>query len=146
VIESRFQHRGACRCGALRISYHCDQPPEKLIPRACQCEFCRPKSASYVSAPQGRLEVRLRDRRMLYAHVFGTGTAEFMHCAFCNEMVFVRSEVDGRVYALVVAQALLEMPPGASGRSVDYASESLAERLSRRAANWIPELELIEDA
>ena len=146
MTEYRYAHEGGCRCGALRIHYACNRSLEELAPRACQCEFCLPRNFSYISAPEGRLEVRVRDRRMLYAHVFGTGTAEFMHCAICNHAVYVRSEIEGRTYGLVVAQALCTAALPEIAKPVDYDEESLEQRLSRRADNWIPELELIEDA
>jgi hypothetical protein len=87
----------------------------------------------------------VRDRRLLYAHVFGTGTAEFMHCAICNHLVFARSQIEGHTYGLVVAQALGYSAVARTPRPVSYADESLEERLARRAAHWIPELEIIED-
>ena len=143
--EFRYRHEGGCRCGALQIHYFCDDSPKELAPRACQCHFCLPRGASYLSASSSRLEVRLRDRRYLYAHVFGTGTAEFMHCAFCNHLVFVQSQIDGSTYGLVVAQALADVAASNPGRPVSYADESLAERLARRAEYWIPELKIIEN-
>lgn len=146
MSEYRYRHEGSCRCGALRIGYECDLPLDELALRACQCHFCLPRGATYLSAPSGRLEVRLRDRRFLYAHVFGTGTAEFMHCAFCNHLVFVRSQIDGKTYGLVVAGALVDPSVAGAPRAVAYGSESLAERLARRAAHWIPDVEIIEDA
>jgi hypothetical protein len=145
VSEYRYRHEGGCGCGALRIGYLCDLSLEELTLRACQCHFCLPRGASYLSAPSGRLEVRLRERGFLYAHVFGTGTAEFMHCAFCNHLVFVRSHIQGNTYGLVLAQALDDSAAASAPRAVSYADESLAERLARRAAHWIPELEIIED-
>ena len=145
MTEHRYSHEGSCRCGSLRIHFHCDSALEALRARSCQCEFCLPRGASYVSDTTGRLEVRVRDRRLLYAHVFGTGTADFMHCARCNHLVFVRSRIDGRNYALVVVQALNAGAELAGTGPVDYHCESLPQRLSRRAASWIPDLEVVED-
>jgi hypothetical protein len=83
---------------------------------------------------------------MVYAHLFETQTAEFMHCARCNELVYVRCDIDGRSYGLVVAGALLTPPPLATQRSVDHAGESLTQRLERRMSHWIPDIVTIEDA
>lgn len=144
MSEYSYQHSGGCACGAVTIRLHCNRSAAELEPRACQCSFCRPRSASYVGDADARLEVRVRDKRYLYAHVFGTGTADFMHCGRCNHAVYVTSRVEGREYALVCFQAL---DPGAvSGamRSVDFDDESLEERLARRARTWIPELEVVE--
>ena len=139
MTDYRFQHPGGCACGAVTFLFHCNQALEELKPRACQCEFCRPRGASYVSAADGRLEVRVRDLRYLYAHSFGTFTADFMHCGRCNHLVYVTSEIDGQLRGLVLAQALRD-EVGAAPAEADYDEESLEQRLARRAANWIPEL------
>ena len=125
MSDYAFQHAGGCRCGAVRYQLHCQLDLDELALRACQCEFCLPRGWSYLSAPCGRLEVRVRDRRYLYAHVFGTGTADFMHCGLCNHLVFVRSEIEGRLYGLVLAQALDSEVAVADSQAMDYAGETL---------------------
>lgn len=143
MSDFRYQHPGACSCGAVNYLLHCDLDLDELAPRACQCEFCLPGGASYVSVPAGRLEVRVRDRRYLYAHVFGTFTADFMHCGLCNDLVYVSTEIDGRTLGLVVQQTM-QGDIDAAPSLADYEGETLENRLARRADNWIPELVLRE--
>lgn len=143
MADYRFQHPGGCACGAITYFLHCNQDLDELTPRACQCEFCLPRAASYVSAAGARLEVRVRDLRYLYAHVFGTYTADFMHCGRCNHLVYVSSEIDGRVRGLVLAQSLRDVID-APATGTHYDDESLEQRLARRAATWIPELVVLE--
>ena len=139
----RYQHRGGCRCGAVQYLWHCNQRLAELSPRACQCEFCQPRGARYLSATDSRLEVQLRDSRFVYAHVFGTYTADFMHCGRCNDLVYVSCEHDGRLLGLVVQQSLREQVQLSAGEC-DFDQETLEQRLARRAANWIPELVVVE--
>lgn len=139
MSDFTFQHAGGCRCGAVRYDLHCNLDLDKLALRACQCEFCLPRGARYISMPDAHLEVQVRDKRFLYAHVFGTGTADFMHCGRCNDLVYVSSEIEGRTRALVVENTL-EGELSAQPDAMDYDGESLDERLARRAANWIPTL------
>ena len=138
--EYPFRHAGACECGAVRFVYFCQQPLGTLTARACQCLYCRPRSASYLSDSQAALHVQVKDLRYLYAHRFGSNTADFMHCVGCNMQVFVRSEIQGREYALVSAPALHEFAQLQNFAPMDYDGESLARRLSRRSQRWIPEL------
>ena len=145
MSEHPFQHRGGCECGAVSFVYHCSQPLTDLVARACQCEFCLPRGASYLSEADARLQVQFRNGRYIYAHSFGTNTADFMHCAVCNTLVYVKSEIDGRDYALVVATALLEYELLDSQGPVDYAGEELTDRLQRRAEHWISHLEVAAD-
>ena len=144
MSEFAYRHSGGCACGAVTFRYHCNRPAAELEPRACQCSFCRPRAASYVGGGEGRLEVRVRDRRFLYAHVFGTGTADFMHCGRCNHAVYVSSRIDGREYALVCFDALDLDVEAAGPQPMDFDDESLDERLARRAKTWIPDLEVLE--
>ena len=138
--DYEHQHPGACECGAVKLVYQCGQAMPDIAARSCQCLYCAPRGASYLSHAQAALHVQVRDLRYLYAHRFGTGTADFMHCSVCNMQVFVCSEIEGRTYALVSAPALQEFEQLQNFSAVDYDGETLAQRLSRRRQFWIPEL------
>jgi hypothetical protein len=143
MTEMKHHHAGGCDCGAIEFEYTCSLPLAELSARACQCNFCRPQATSYLSEPGASLRVMLPDSRYLYAHCFGTRSADFMHCAVCNALVFVKSEIEGHQYALVVARALKEPPICNAAVAVDYAAENLEQRLQRRAQRWIGQLEVV---
>lgn len=136
-------HSGACDCGAVHFTFYCSRELAALVARECQCKYCQPRRASYVSDTRGMLRVEVRDTRYLYSHCFGTRSADFVHCARCNTLVFVKSVIEGREYALVVANRLTDFPALAPARAVDFDAESLAVRLQRRAETWIPLLEVV---
>jgi hypothetical protein len=136
-------HPGACECGAVRFKFYCSQDLAGLVARECQCEYCQPRRASYVSDTEGMLRVEVKDTRYLYSHRFGTRSADFMHCARCNALVYVKSLIEGREYALVVANRLVDFPALAPAHAVDFNAESLPGRLQRRAESWIPALEVL---
>lgn len=142
MIDYSFQHRGGCECGAVTFTYHSHRPLSELTARACQCEFCLPRSATYLSEPDARLQVELKDHRYVYSHSFGTNTADFMHCAVCNKLVYVKSAIDGHDYALVVVAALYDSAQLALPGAVDYDGEGVSERLQRRAQRWIAHLDV----
>ncbi len=144
MADYPFQHPGGCDCGAVQFTYHCHQPLAELAARACQCEYCLPRAASYLSDSDALLVVQVKDSRYLYAHSFGTRTADFMHCAVCNTLVYVKSEIDGRDYALVAAPALAESQQLKISAPVDYDGEALAQRLQRRSQRWIAHVEIVE--
>ena len=139
-------HSGACECGAVRFKFSCSEDLASLVARECECEYCQPRHASYVSDVRGMLRVEVKDTRYLYSHCFGTRTADFVHCARCNALVFVKSLIEGREYALVVANRLTDFLALAPARAVDFDAESLPVRLQRRAESWIPLLEVVEIA
>ena len=145
MTELNYCHAGACGCGAVRFEYHSHPPLGELEPRACQCEYCLPGNQRYLSEPEGLLRVSMRDQRWVYAHRFGTRTADFMHCARCNELVYVRCEIEGQHYALVVVNALESADQLLDPQPVDYDGEALAGRLDRRSSRWIGRLEVVEE-
>jgi len=145
VNDDSFEHPGRCECGAVSVSYRCAQPLEKLTARACQCDYCRPRALAYLSEPSASLRVTLRDQRYLYAHSFGTHTADFYHCAVCNTPVFVKSYIDGRDYTLAVANALDGFAELGGQVETQLDEETLAERLQRRSATWIGGFEMVEN-
>jgi hypothetical protein len=145
VNDYPYEHPGHCECGAVSFSYRCAQPLEKLAARACQCDYCRPRALAYLSEPNTFLRVTLGDQRYLYAHSFATHTADFYHCALCNTPVFVKSHIDGRDYALVVANALDGFAELGASVETRLDEESLAERLQRRSGTWIGGFEMVEN-
>jgi len=80
----------------------------------------------------------VRDRSRVSDYAFGTGTAAFHVCSACGVVPVVTSRVDGRLYAVVnvntfddVDAALLSRAPS------NLEGETEADRLARRARNWI---------
>lgn len=144
MSEPVYEYHGSCECGAVSMSYCSPVPLQEQAARACQCQFCAPRNAAYLSHTRASLKVSVRDRRWLYVHRFATASADFFHCARCNTQIFVLSEVEGHTYALVSAERLEDFAVMGAITAVDYGSEVLAERLARRAQSWIPELHIIE--
>ncbi|MFB9159454.1 GFA family protein [Chromobacterium violaceum] len=131
---------GACHCG--NISFELDWPDGDAIPaRRCGCGFCRKHGGVWTASPGGRLAVTLRDRRRVSHYRFGTGTADFHICSDCGVAPLVTSEIGGRLHAVVSVNAF-ETPDLPLGDAVDvsFDGESEAERLARRARNWIPDV------
>ena len=144
MVDYPYEYSGGCECGSVSFSYRCSTPIDEWGVRACQCEYCVPKNARYISDATASLQVTVHDRRVLYAHSFGTRTADFMHCALCNSLVYVVSEIDEHSYALVVADALEQRGALGSATPFDYDDEQLGARLDRRAERWIRRFELVE--
>jgi hypothetical protein len=138
MTDSNRIYHGSCACGAVRIEYYTGQSLSQQTGRTCQCSFCSPRQSMYLSNSGGELHVLLKDPRYLYAHRFASRSAAFMHCAVCNEEVYVLTQVDGRDYGLVNAKALDERDLVTHSTHVDYEGEALAQRLQRRANAWIP--------
>jgi len=128
--------RGSCHCGNVEFALFTEKSVDSLVPRRCSCSMCRRHGASYVSDPSARLTLRYQDRSLLSAYRFGHGTAQWMICSRCGVLTAVLCEIDGRLRAVVRVQSMLEHSFLGPEVSTDFESESVAERLERRARTW----------
>jgi hypothetical protein len=135
---------GRCHCG--NIAFTLDWRPEPVVipARACGCTFCSKHGGLWTSCPQGALTVRFRDRARIAEYEFGTRTAQFLVCRECGVAPVAISRIDGRLHAVVSVRALEGLDPAwvQPAVSADYDGESTADRLARRARNWIGTVEV----
>lgn len=130
--------RGGCHCGNIRIDLETATDPAHTDVRACQCSFCRKHNALAISDPEGQVTIRVREERDLSRYEFGLRTATYIVCARCGAYVAaVTNDGSSRAIAIVMtlddASAFTRSP-----RSVDYDSETRAERTARRQRQWTP--------
>jgi hypothetical protein len=134
---------GACHCGNL--SFELDWPDGIAMPaRRCGCGFCRKHGGVWTAAPGARLTVALRQPQRVSRYRFGTGAADFHICSDCGVVPLASSEIDGRLYAVVSVNAF-ETPglPISDALDVSFEGESEADRLARRARNWIADVSFV---
>ncbi|POB00427.1 hypothetical protein C2134_01360 [Chromobacterium sinusclupearum] len=131
---------GSCHCG--NISFDLDWPDAQSIPaRRCGCSFCRKHGGVWTAAPAAGLAVTMRDPQRVSRYRFGTATADFHICSDCGVVPLVSSEIEGRLYAVVSVNAF-ETPDLSISAALDvsFDGESEADRLARRARNWIADV------
>lgn len=129
---------GACHCGNLRYTLDWAPEPESIPARACTCTFCVKHGGVWTACAGGRLDVVVRDPQRVSRYVFGTRTADFHVCAVCGVVPLATSDIDGRLYAVVNVNTFEALDPGLLRHSSsDLDGETQAERLERRARNWI---------
>lgn len=78
---------GGCHCGNLSLSVQLADPPRNYVSRACDCDFCCKHGASYISDPDGRLEIGVGNERLIGRYRQGSGTAEMLVCCNCGVLV-----------------------------------------------------------
>lgn len=130
---------GACHCG--NISYRLDWPgPFPEIPvRACGCDFCTMRGATYTSHRDAVLEAVVNDPRYLSKYRFATETADFYVCSRCGAVPFVTCSIDGRLHGVVNVNTFQGVDRSAFQRAAtDFDGESTGDRLDRRGRTWIP--------
>jgi len=135
---------GRCHCGKLEFTLA--WPEATAIPaRACGCSFCRKHGGLWTSHPQAALTVRIGDRACVAEYEFGTKTAQFLVCRDCGVALVAVSRIEGRLYAVVSVRALEGVDPATVQAAVgtDFEGETTADRLARRARNWIGTVEIV---
>jgi hypothetical protein len=132
-------YTGSCHCGAIAFDYRTSQSPDRWRVRACQCSFCRAHSALSTSDPSSTIAFRECQAGLLQRYRFGLRTADFLLCRACG--VYIGAEIQtmtGR-FGIINVNALRPIPQLlAPAVSMEYGSEAIEERISRRETRWSP--------
>jgi len=136
-------HAGGCHCGALRWEFEGGAPFSTLVPRACDCDFCRRHHAAWVSNPQGRLRLQAAVAA-LQRYRQGSGQAEFLLCRDCGVLVaVVAGREDGDLIGAANRNAF-DARDGFAGETVVSPRLLAADaKLARWSQVWMP-VELVE--
>jgi hypothetical protein len=134
--------RGGCHCGGLHIEFSTHADSAHLVPRACDCAFCRKHGAAWVSDPAGRLRIAIAETQVLASYEQGSQTARFRLCARCGVLVAVTYAHGDRLFGAVNATCLDD--PTAFGSPVPASPQRLSceEKTDRWVRLWIPGVEL----
>lgn len=130
---------GGCHCGNLTVSFETELTPGDLVPRACQCSFCRKHSTAALSDPAGRLTFTAADPAQLNRYTFGLGSTEFLICRTCGVYAGAFMPDGDGAYANVMA-GVLDARDAITDATVPVhrSQENLEERRTRRRAMWTP--------
>lgn len=135
---------GGCHCRALRYALH--WPDDSLLPaRRCGCTYCTRFNGTWTSHRGARLVLECTVAPQRYR--FGTKTADFIHCPRCGVVVIAVDDAGDAPRAVVNVNTLDDrdsLPFDFSDS--DFDGESRDDRLARRAARWIPAVEIHEPA
>lgn len=133
--------RGSCHCGRLRVEFSTSENPASIVPRACDCSFCRKHGAAYVSDPAGRLLVT---GALIDAHEYqqGSNAARFLVCRHCGVLMAVVYKDGSRIHGAVNASCLDDDP--GLGEPVPASPQTLApdEKVTRWREMWVPDVVL----
>jgi hypothetical protein len=134
-----MDHQGGCHCGNIHVRVRLSKPPQDNPLRACTCSFCRSHSPRMVSDPGGLFEVWADDWSLVENYRFGTGTCDFLICRHCGVFIAAVSEMMAGARAVVNVNCLSDRERFTSVPAVhDFEGETVEDRLSRRATNWMP--------
>lgn len=136
--------RGYCPCRNFELNWQ--TVDYSLIPRACQCDYCRNRSVSYVSKSGSGFSVHVHKPESYIVVRHGSGTAAFHECSFCDTVVFVSAEIDGQTYG-AINSACIRNPHGfGTAVATDSNNQGLSEKTRRWRQNWCTPVRLTTGA
>jgi hypothetical protein len=92
-----------------------------------------------LSDPEGSFEVRADDWSSVERYRFGTRTSDFLICRHCGVLIAAVTELSEGVRAVVNVNCLDDRGRFTSIPMMhDFDGETIDNRSSRRAANWMP--------
>ncbi|NND66146.1 MAG: hypothetical protein HKN19_01045 [Halioglobus sp.] len=125
---------GRCPCGNLSI--HWQTVDYSVVPRACQCSYCREHGAAWVSKPGTRVRLGVRDQLGYRVVQQGSETAQFYECDHCGAVLVATVEAEGDTYGALNARHLRNPQGFAAPVEVDYSGQDAAEKVARWRSNW----------
>lgn len=126
--------RGGCHCNNIQITWHVID--FSLVPRACQCDYCRARGARYVSKSGSRFEVSIRDSKLHRTIQHGSNSARFHECTNCDQLVFVTALIEGEMYGVLNAHQLINKAGFGTPVEADYSDQSATQKMHRWRQNW----------
>ncbi|MEO8002844.1 MAG: aldehyde-activating protein [Arenimonas sp.] len=103
---SLYLCKGGCHCGNIRFNAVLAFNPESFSPRACDCDYCTMHAATYLSDPDGSLEISIKGDDQVSRYRQGGNMASFISCRICGVLVAVTHEADGVIYGAINTKAL----------------------------------------
>lgn len=79
--ECSFDFEAACHCGAVQLALSLPEAP--LLPRRCNCSYCRRRGTMVISVPVGGLRI-VQGEEALRLYQFKTNTARHYFCGICG--------------------------------------------------------------
>ncbi len=125
---------GSCRCNNISVAWK--NVDFSLVPRECLCDYCSAKGAAYVSKSGTVVEVSIRKEKMHTVQKHGSQQAKFHECTYCGDVVFVAATVEGDQYCAVNVNCLESRERFPDATSVNFSSQSPAEKFERWKRNW----------
>ena len=130
---------GGCHCRNIRVGLRLSKPPEDNPLRACTCSFCRSHNPRMLSDPAGSFEVWADDWSLVERYRFGTRTCDFLICRRCGVFIAAVAEMTDGLRAVANVNCIDDRGRFTSPPMMhEFQGETVDNRQSRRAANWMP--------
>jgi len=127
---------GKSHCGNLSFRMETQLSNKELVPRECDCSFCRSHGAKCLSDSSGSATIYVADASLVRRYRFGLRTADFLVCGRCGVYLgaAITSGGECRVTLNLRATRFHDWP----STVVSYDGETAEDRVARRMEKWTP--------
>ena len=136
--------RGNCSCNNISLSWQ--NFDLSLVPRKCDCDYCRVRDAAYVSKSGTAVELTIRKADMYNVTRHGSKQADFHECTFCRDVVMVTAAIQGNLYGALNVNCLHGRERFVEPVVVDFSGQAPHEKLERWMANWCQPVRIVSQS
>jgi len=86
---------GKCSCGRTNVTLSLPKVLDQYSPWACDCDFCNSRNISYISHPDGELEIESIEP--LHIQRQGSNQASFITCNCCKSVIAASLQLENRL-------------------------------------------------
>jgi len=126
---------GQCHCGETNIKLRLPEPLEKYSPRACDCDFCIANNISYLSHPNGELDIESIEKLEIQKQ--GSNQASFITCNNCKTVIAAALEYEGKLIGALNAGLLSDFSLLQHPTTVSPKKLTAVEKIDRWKAVWL---------
>eukprot|EP00439_Symbiodinium_sp_Y106_P088684 s1_g1220.t1 len=138
-------YRGACACGTVSVDATLARPIHTYTPRACDCSYCTPHNAAYLSDPEGAAVLHVSDQNSLRREHQGSETATMLLCDTCGSLLGAVCEIEGRLKGAINSRVLECQTDILPAQSVHLSDLDRDTKVKRWSDLWMPfEIELLD--
>ncbi|WP_444995484.1 hypothetical protein [Aliikangiella sp. IMCC44359] len=124
----------SCDCKNIEVIWN--NTDNRLVPRACQCDYCLSKSAVYVTNPKSSFEAWIRNTNLHNTTQHGSKNAVFHECGRCEQIIFVTVEIDEKTWGALNANQLKNKHEFPDPVALSFSHQTAQQKRERWRQNW----------
>ena len=126
---------GQCSCGQTKIKISLPKELSQYSPRACDCDFCISRKISYLSHPDGELEIT--SIAPLNVQRQGSKQAGFITCNSCQSVIAASLQLDKSLIGALNSTLLSNFSMLQAPTKVSPKTLTANEKIARWKTVWL---------
>ena len=126
---------GKCSCGQTKVKLSLPKTLDYYTPRACDCDFCIARNISYISHPDGELEIESSEP--LDVQIQGSSQASFITCNCCKSVIAAPLQLESSLVGALNSALLSKSSLFQEAITVSPKALSAKEKVDRWQTVWL---------